>query len=175
MVETRRFAAGLELVGFLGVGETWEGLRRAALIHFNFDGALGFGAGFAEQGKRGDGFVVNLSNQIRFAGIVFLPDLANLDFSNRHSTNVDRFWLGVNNSAKARFAGETFSTRQSSDHADNEGDAGPGGRLTAPRYGGQGGATFKPKACRVAILGARRLVVALRQRAQHAAPLRSIH
>jgi hypothetical protein len=97
--------AGLELVGFLSVGETWEGLRGAALVYFDFNGALGFGAGFAEQGEGGDGFVVNLSNQIRFAGIVFLPDLADLDLSNRHSTNVDRFEEGVNNGAIARFAG----------------------------------------------------------------------
>ena len=103
------FAARLELVGFLGVGETGEGLRGAALVHFNFDGALGFGAGFAEQGEGGDGFVVNLSNQIRFAGIVFLPDLADLDLSDRHNTNVDRFEEGVNNGAKARFAGRTSS------------------------------------------------------------------
>ena len=99
--------AKLELVGFLCVGETGEGLRGAALIDFNFDGAFGFGAGFAEQGEGGDGFVVNLSNQIRFAGIVFLPDLADLDLADGHSTNVDRFEEGVNNSAKARFAGET--------------------------------------------------------------------
>ena len=97
--------AKLELVGFLGVGETWEGLRGAALVHFDFDGAIGFGAGFAEQGKGGDGFVVNLCNQIRLAGIVLLPDLADLDLSNRHSTNVDRFEEGVNKGAIARFAG----------------------------------------------------------------------
>jgi len=33
--------------------------------------------------------------------------------------------LGVNNSAKARFAGETSSAGQSSDHADDEQDTGP--------------------------------------------------
>jgi hypothetical protein len=95
------------VVGFLGVGETGESLRRAALIDFNLYGALGFGAGLAEQGESCDSFVVNLSNQIRFTGIIFLPDLANLDLSNRHSTNVDRFEQGVNKGATARFAGET--------------------------------------------------------------------
>lgn len=81
----------LELVCFLGIGETGEGLRCAATVDFDFYGTLGFGAGFAQQRVGGDSFVVNLSNQIRFAGIVFLPDLANLDFADRHSTNVDRF------------------------------------------------------------------------------------
>jgi hypothetical protein len=97
----------LELVGLLGVGETGESLRRAALIYLNLYGALGFGAGFAQQGEGCDSFVVNLCNQIRFAGIVFLPELADLDLSNRHSTNVDRFKEGVNKGATVRFAGET--------------------------------------------------------------------
>jgi len=105
--EIRPSATRLEVVGFLGVGETGKSLRRAALIDFNLYGALGFGTGLAEQGESCDSFVVNLSNQIRFAGIIFLPDLANLDLSNRHSTNVDRFEEGVNKGATVRFAGPT--------------------------------------------------------------------
>ena len=81
----------LELVGFLGVAETGEGLRGAALVHFDFYCTFRFSAGFAEEGEGGDGFVVNLSNQIRFAGIVLFPDLADLDLARRHSTNVNRF------------------------------------------------------------------------------------
>lgn len=91
--------ARLEGVGLLGVSEAGEGLRGAALIDFDFYGAFGLGAGFAEQGEGGDGFVVNLSNQIRFAGIVLFPNLADLDFAGRHSTNVDRFEVCVNNAA----------------------------------------------------------------------------
>jgi hypothetical protein len=88
--------ARLEGVGFLGVGEAGEGLRAAALVHFHFYGAFGFGAGLAEEGVGGDGFVVNLSDQIGFAGFVLFPDLADLNFPGGHNTNVDRFGGGVN-------------------------------------------------------------------------------
>ena len=73
--------AGLELVGFLGVGESGEGLSGAATVHFDFYGAFGFGAGLAQEGVSCDGFVVNLSNQIRFAGIVLAARLGQLGFS----------------------------------------------------------------------------------------------
>jgi hypothetical protein len=89
----------LKRVGFLGVGETGEGLRGAALVNFDLYRAFGLGAGFAEQGEGGDGFVVNLSNQVAFAGIVLFPNLADLDFAGGHSSNVDRFEVCVNNAA----------------------------------------------------------------------------
>lgn len=91
----------LERVGFLGVTETWEGLRRAALVHFDFYGAFRLGAGLAEEGVGGDGFAVNLSNQIRFAGFVLFPNLADLDFAGGHNTNVNRFEESVNIAATA--------------------------------------------------------------------------
>jgi hypothetical protein len=91
----------LERVGFLGVAETWESLRGAALVHFHFYRAFGFGAGFAEEGEGGDSFVVNLSNQIRFAGFVLFPDLADLDFAGGHNTNVNTFEESVNIAAPA--------------------------------------------------------------------------
>ncbi len=91
--------AGLELVGFLGVGESGEGLSGAATVHFDFYGAFGFGAGLAQEDVGCDGFVVNLSNQIGFARIVLAPDLAYLDFPDRHNMNVDRFNEGVNTAA----------------------------------------------------------------------------
>lgn len=80
----------------MGIAETGKGLRGAALVNFDLYGAFRFGTGLAEKGKCGDGFVVNLSNQIRFARIVLLPDLADLDLSGRHTTNVDRFDPRVN-------------------------------------------------------------------------------
>ena len=73
----------------------------AALVYFDFYGTFGFGAGFAEEGEGGDSFVVNLSNQITFAGFVFLPDLTDLDFAGGHNTNVNRFDEGVNKTAAA--------------------------------------------------------------------------
>ncbi len=85
----------------MGVTETRQGLRGASLVHFDFYGAFGFGAGFAEESEGGDGFVVNLSNQIRFAGFVLFPDLADLDFARGHNTNVDRFEECVNIAAAA--------------------------------------------------------------------------
>lgn len=89
-----------KLVGFLGVAETWEGVGRAFAVHFNFYGAFGFGAGFAEDGEGGQGLVVNLSNQIRFAGVFLLPDLADLEFARGHMTNVVRIGWAVNMSAR---------------------------------------------------------------------------
>jgi hypothetical protein len=80
----------------LGVTVAGEGLRGAALVHFDFYGAFGFGAGFAQEGEGGEGLVVNLSNQIRFAGLVLFPDLADLDFAGGHNTNVNRFEECVN-------------------------------------------------------------------------------
>jgi hypothetical protein len=70
--------ASSELVGFLGIAEAWQGVRGAFAIDFDFFRAFTFCAGFAKDGEGGQGFVVNLSNQIGFAGIVLLPDLADL-------------------------------------------------------------------------------------------------
>jgi len=92
--------ASSELVGFLGVAETGEGVGWAFAIHFYFNRAFGFGAGFAQDGESGQGLVVNLSNQIGFAGIFLLPDLADLEFACGHMTNVDRIERGVNMSAR---------------------------------------------------------------------------
>ena len=92
--------ASSELVGFLGVAETGEGVGRAFAVHFYFYGAFGFGAGFAEDGEGGQRFVVNLSNQIGFARVFLLPDLADLEFAGGHITNVDRIWRPVNISAR---------------------------------------------------------------------------
>jgi len=39
--------ASSELVGFLGVAETGEGVGRAFAVHFDFYRAFGFSAGFA--------------------------------------------------------------------------------------------------------------------------------
>ena len=69
-------------------------------VHFYFYGAFGFRAGFAEDGEGGQGFVVNLSNQIGFAGIFLLPDLADLEFAGGHMTNVVRIAGSVNMSAR---------------------------------------------------------------------------
>ena len=72
---------------------------RAFAIYFYFYGAFGFRAGFAQDGEGGQGFVVNLSNQIGFAGVFLLPDLADLDFAGGHITNVERISGSVNTSA----------------------------------------------------------------------------
>ena len=100
--------ASSELVGFLSVAEAWEGVGRAFAVHFYFNGAFGFGAGFAKDGEGGQGFVVNLSNQIGFAGIFLLPDLADLEFAGGHMTNVVRIAGSVNMSARGRFPAATF-------------------------------------------------------------------
>jgi hypothetical protein len=92
--------ASSELVGFLGVAEAWESISWAFAVYFYFNGAFGFRAGFAKDGEGGEGFVVNLSNQIGFAGIFFLPDLADLEFASGHITNVDRIGRAVNISAR---------------------------------------------------------------------------
>ena len=92
--------ASSKLVGFLGVAEAWEGVGGAFAVDFNFYGAFGFRAGFAEDGEGGQGFVVNLSNQIGIAGVLFLPDLADLEFAGGHVTNVVRIGGAVNTSAR---------------------------------------------------------------------------
>jgi hypothetical protein len=92
--------ASSKLVGFLGVAEAWEGVGGAFAVDFNFYGAFGFRAGFAEDGEGGQGFVVNLSNQIGFAGVFLLPDLADLEFAGGHITNVVRIGGAVNISAR---------------------------------------------------------------------------
>lgn len=89
-----------ELVGFLGVAEAWEGVGGAFAVYFDFYRTFAFGAGFAEDGEGGQGFVVNLSNQIGFSGIFLLPDLADLEFARGHMTNVDRIGRPVNISAR---------------------------------------------------------------------------
>jgi hypothetical protein len=93
-------AASSEFVGFLGVAEAWEGVGWAFAVHFYFYGAFGFGAGFAKDGEGGQGFVVNLSNQIGFARVFLLPDLADLEFASGHMTNVERIAGSVNMSAR---------------------------------------------------------------------------
>jgi len=92
-------AASSEFVGFLGVAEAGEGVGRTLAVYFHFYGTFGFGAGFAEDGEGGQGFVVNLSNQIGFAGVFLLPDLTDLEFPRGHMTNVDRIAKAVNMSA----------------------------------------------------------------------------
>ena len=91
--------AELEIVGFLGVGEAWQVAYGAFAVYFHFFGSFAFGAGFAEDGEGGEGFVVKLGDQVGVAGVVFLPDLADLDFAGGHCTNVDRNWGGVNTGA----------------------------------------------------------------------------
>jgi hypothetical protein len=92
-------AHGLEVVGFLGVGEAREVVCGALAVNFYFFGALVFGAGFAQDGVGSQGFVVNLSNQIGFAGVVFLPHLADLYLTGGHNMNVDRIGRSVNTAA----------------------------------------------------------------------------
>jgi hypothetical protein len=92
--------ASSEFVRFLGIAEAWEGVGWAFAVHFDFYGAFGFCAGFAEDGEGRQGFVVNLSNQIGFARIFLLPDLADLEFTRGHMTNVVRNAGGVNTSAR---------------------------------------------------------------------------
>ena len=89
----------LEIVGFLGVAETGDGVGWTLAADFDLHRALAFGSGFAEDGESGEGFVVNLSNQIGFAGIFLLPDLADLEFARGHLPNVDRIARFVNISA----------------------------------------------------------------------------
>ena len=98
--------ASSELVGFLGVAETGESVGRAFAVHFHFHRAFAFGAGFAQDGESGQGFVVNLSNQIGFAGIFLLPDLADLEFARGHMTNVVRIGRPVNISARGDSLGQ---------------------------------------------------------------------
>jgi hypothetical protein len=93
-------AAPSEFVRFLGVAEARESVGGAFAVHFDFHRAFGFGSGFAQDGEGGQGFVVNLSNQIGFAGIFLLPDLADLEFARGHITNVDRIAKSVNISAR---------------------------------------------------------------------------
>ena len=85
----------------MSVSKAGEGLGGAALVDFDFYRAFGLGPRFAEKSEGGDGFVVNLSNQITFAGFVLFPDLADLDFAGGHTTNVNRFDEGVNMAAAA--------------------------------------------------------------------------
>jgi hypothetical protein len=92
--------ASSELVGFLGVAEAWESVGWAFAVYFYFHRAFAFCAGFAEDSESGEGFVVNLSNQIGFACIFLLPDLADLEFAGGHITNVDRIRRLVNMSAR---------------------------------------------------------------------------
>lgn len=92
--------ASSEFVGFLRIAEAWEGVGRAFAIYFYFHGAFGFRAGFAQDGEGGQGFVVNLSNQIGFAGVFLLPDLADLELTRGHITNVVRIAGSVNMSAR---------------------------------------------------------------------------
>jgi hypothetical protein len=91
--------ASSEFVGLLGVAETGEFVRRTLAVHFYFHRAFAFGAGFAEHGEGGQGFVVNLRDQVGIAGIFLLPDLADLEFARGHMTNVDRIGRGVNKGA----------------------------------------------------------------------------
>ncbi len=83
----------------MGVAEAWEVAYWTFAVYFDFFGPFVFCAGFAEDGVGGEGFVVKLSNQIGFAGVVLLPDLADLDFAGGHITNVDRIRGGVNTGA----------------------------------------------------------------------------
>jgi hypothetical protein len=92
-------AHGLEVVGFLGVGEAGEGVCGALAVDFYLLGALVFGARLAQDCVGGQGFVVNLSNQIGFAGVVFLPDLTDLYLTGGHNMNVDRIGRPVNTAA----------------------------------------------------------------------------
>jgi hypothetical protein len=100
----------LEVVGFLRVREAGEGVRGAATVNLDFLGALVFRPGLAQDGVSGQGFVVNLSNQIRFAGVVFLPHLADLYLTGGHNMNVDRIGRPVNTAARECFAGATGET-----------------------------------------------------------------
>ena len=93
-------AAASEFVGFLGVAEAWECVGWAFAVYFYFHRAFALGASFAKDGEGRESFVVNLSNQIGFAGIFLLPDLADLEFAGGHITNVDRIWRPVNISAR---------------------------------------------------------------------------
>jgi hypothetical protein len=93
------FVASSEFVGFLSVAETGEFVGRALPVHFDFHRAFAFCTGFAEHGEGGQGFVVNLGDQVGIAGIFLLPDLADLEFARGHMTNVDRIGRGVNKRA----------------------------------------------------------------------------
>jgi hypothetical protein len=92
--------ASSKLVGFLGVAEAGESVGGAFAVDFYFYRTFAFGAGFAQDGEGREGFVVNLSNQIGFAGIFLLPDLADLEFASGHMTNVVRIGRAVNMSAR---------------------------------------------------------------------------
>ena len=96
----------LELVGFLGIAKAWQSVGWAFAVHFHFHRAFAFGAGFAKDGESGQSFVVNLSNQIGFAGIFLLPDLADLEFARGHMTNVVRIGRPVNISARVDSLGQ---------------------------------------------------------------------
>lgn len=91
--------AGSEIVRFLRIREAWKVADGAFAVYFDFFGSFVFGARFAKDGEGGEGFVVKLSDQVGVAGVVFLPDLADLDFAGGHCTNVDRNWGGVNTGA----------------------------------------------------------------------------
>ena len=95
-----RLVAASEFVGFLGVAEAWKGVGGAFAVYFDFHRTFAFCAGFAEDGEGGEGFVVNLSNQVGFAGTFLFPNLADLEFARGHITNVVRIGGAVNISAR---------------------------------------------------------------------------
>jgi hypothetical protein len=100
-------ASRLKIVGILSVGEAGDSGDCAGARNLDPHRRLGLRAGLAEKNKAGQRFVVNLSDQIVFAGVVLLPDLADLNLSRGHITNVARIPESVNMRKPGCFPEET--------------------------------------------------------------------
>ena len=72
------------------------GSRVNLLRDFDAEGSFAFGAGLSKDGEGSERFVVSFGDQKGFAGVGFLPNLADLDFFDGHNTNVDTFPEAVN-------------------------------------------------------------------------------
>lgn len=75
---------GLKIVGFLSVSKSRKRGPGAAVSHFHPDRGFGLGTCLAEDSESGQCFVVNLSNQKRFAAFIPFPDLSDLNLASGH-------------------------------------------------------------------------------------------
>ena len=89
----------LEVVGLLSVAEARQIGRPARVRDLHSHGRLALGPGFAQDGKRGQRFVVDFCDEKGIARVVLLPNLADLYLLDGHLTNVDSFPRGVNNAS----------------------------------------------------------------------------
>lgn len=92
------FPMGLDGIVFHGWGEPWDALAGSGAFDLDPELLLVFGTGFAEDDDGAEGFVIDAGDEVGFAGVLFLPKLANLYLARAHSDalNVDRLTRSVN-------------------------------------------------------------------------------